>query len=176
MRSLWFLVAALTLLAPAASVSIAQAPPKPGPEMDILKSMEGTWDATIKIMGQESKGKMTYKMELGGLWLASSIDSELFGAKFEGRGMDSYDANKKKYVGVWFDSMTTVPMISEGTYDAATKKMTMESMMPDQTGKVVKNIMVTEYKDADNVTFTLSGPGANGKMEVMISIDYKRKK
>jgi len=37
MRSAWFVIAFLTILAPASSSSFAQAPPKPGPEFDILK-------------------------------------------------------------------------------------------------------------------------------------------
>jgi hypothetical protein len=176
MRSIWFVLAAVLVLAPASSISRAQTPPKPGPEMDILKGMEGTWDATVKMMGQESKGKMTYKMSLGGLWLTSNFEGEVFGAKFEGQGMDSYNAAKKKYVSAWADSMSTVPMVSEGTYDAADKKMTMIGSMPDAEGKMIKSTMITEFKDADTMVSTMSAPGPDGKDAVMMTIVYKRKK
>ena len=85
----------------------AQEAPKIGPEHDVLKKMVGDWTLTMKYGGMESKGTVTYKMDLGGLWLSSTFECELLGGKFRGRGMDTYDAGRKKYVGVWFDSMGT---------------------------------------------------------------------
>ena len=118
----WFgAVVAVAVLAPAAP---AQEGPKPGPEHAVLKKLEGNWDLVMKFGGMESKGAVTYKMELGGLWLAGSLESELFGAKFQGKSLDSYDAGKKKYISVWIDSMGTQPMILEGTYDAGKKTLT----------------------------------------------------
>ena len=102
MRMIAVIVAAV-LAAPAA----AQEPPKPGPEHKLLKSREGTWDITMKAGGMEHKGTVTYKMELGGLWLVGSLESDLGGEKFYGKSLDTYDAGKKKYVGVWADSMST---------------------------------------------------------------------
>src|SRR5437763_8089398 len=84
----------------------AQEPAKPGPEHELLKKRVGTWDTTLKAGGMENKGTVTYKMELGGLWLVGSLKSDLGGEKFYGKGLDTYDARKKKYVSVWFDSMS----------------------------------------------------------------------
>lgn len=112
-----FVAAAVAVLA-ATSVR-AQEGPKPGPEHEVLKKWEGTWETTMKIGGGESKGVAKYKMELGGLWLCSTFEGDLGGAKFTGKGHDSYDAAKKKYVGVWIDSMSTSPMVMEG---ASTRK------------------------------------------------------
>src|SRR5260370_28344655 len=103
LRRLVVACAAGVLVAPAA---VAQEAPKPGPEHALLKRAEGTWDATLKFGDQESKGTMTYKMGLGGLWLVSDFKGEVMGAKFEGKGMDTYDPAQKKYVNVWFDSMS----------------------------------------------------------------------
>src|SRR6478672_11770065 len=105
----------LAAMAVALSVSTLSAqpePPKPGPEMDVLKKQEGTWDAAIKMHGvdKEAKGTMTCKSECLGLWLGSSFESNFGGMPFQGRGLDSYDPRKKKYVGVWVDSWTTSPM------------------------------------------------------------------
>src|SRR4029079_17734002 len=97
-----FCAAAVTtvFVAPAAR---AQEPPKPGPEHEVLKKMVGDWDLTMKFGGMDSKGKVTYKMGLGGQWLVSDLESELLGSKFYGHGMDTYDAASKKYVSVWID-------------------------------------------------------------------------
>jgi hypothetical protein len=168
----WFCAAALALAltAPAAT---AQESPKPGPEHDVLKKLAGTWDATMKFAGGESKGVMTYKMDLGGLWLVSAFEGEFGGQKFSGKGFDSYDPAKKKYVGVWVDSMVTSPLLMEGTFDAAKKVMTMAGDGPGPDGKPVKFKAVTTFKDEDNVTFDMymgdeKTPG--------FTITYKRKK
>src|SRR5262245_16333106 len=100
-------VVAAVLVAPAARAQ--PAPPKPGPEHEILKKMEGDWDLVMKFEGGEAKGTVKYKMELGGLWLAGALESELFGTKFQGKSLDGYDPMKKKFVGVWVDSMSSSP-------------------------------------------------------------------
>src|SRR5215207_4827332 len=109
-------VAAVLVVAAAAGVS-GQEPVRPGPEHERLKQLAGTWDTTMTYGGMASKGTCVYKMEVGGLWLTSAFEGEFAGEEFSGRGLDSYDAGKKKYVGVWVDSMITTPMLMEGTYD-----------------------------------------------------------
>src|SRR5262245_59333625 len=102
-----------------------QGAPTPGPEHEVLKRLEGNWTAVIKMDGNEAPATATYKMDLGGLWLISEFRGELFGQPFQGRGADGYDPEKKKYVSVWVDSMTTRPVLFEGTYDKEKKTMTM---------------------------------------------------
>ena len=110
-----FRVCAVALVVALTTPSVrAQEPPKPGPEHEMLKKMEGNWDLVMKFGGMETKGTVVYKMELGGLWLAGSLESELFGTKFQGKSLDTYDAGKKKFIGVWVDSMCTQPMILGG--------------------------------------------------------------
>ncbi len=171
----WSLVlcVAAMLLAPAAR---AQEPARPGPEHEQLKKLVGTWEATIKFMGGESQGSVTYKMDLGGLWLVSDFQADFGGMKFQGRGLDTYDAGKKKYVSVWIDSMSTTPMLSDGTYDKEGKVLTMTGDGPGPDGKMIKHKMVSEMKDNDNMVFTMSSPDKDGKDQVMMTIVYRRKK
>ena len=154
----------------------AQQQPEPGPEHEKLKQMEGTWDAVVKAGPQESKGKVTYKMEIGGLWLVSDFQGEFEGQKFTGKGLDSYDPIRKKYVGVWVDSMSTSPVISEGTFDKDGKVLTMTGEGPGQDGKPTKYKMVSEHKDKDNILWTMFGAGPDGKDAPMMTITYKRRK
>lgn len=151
----------------------AQEAPKPGPEHVLLKKMEGTWDATMKIMGGESKGTMVYKMDLGGLWLTSTFDGEFGGLKFSGRGFDTFDAAKKKYVGVWVDSMSTAPMTMEGAFDKEKNELTMNGQGPGMDGKTTKYKTVTHFKDNDNVVFDMY---MGDDKEPSFTITYKRKK
>lgn len=168
----WFGAAALAV-ALAAPAARAQQPAKPGPEHEILKKMEGTWDATMKMMGQESKATATYKMDLDGLWLTSTFEGSFGGEKFSGRGLDSYDPAKKKFVSVWVDSMTTSPMLMEGTYDKDKKTLTMTGDGPGMDGKPVKFKSVSEMPDDDTINFSMYM--GDGK-EPGFTITYKRKK
>ncbi len=156
------------------SQSAAQQPPTPGPEFEPLKELVGTWEATMA--GGAGKGTMTYKMDLGGLWLLGDFQGDFGGMKFSGKGADSYDAAKKKYVGIWIDSMQTSPMVMEGTYDKAKKIMTMTGTGPDQTGNPTKWKSVGHLKDKDNMDFKMYTVGADGKDMEAFSIVYKRKK
>jgi hypothetical protein len=149
---------------------------KPGPEFDVLKELVGTWDATIKLGDQESKGTMVYKMDLGGMWLSSRFEGDFGGMKLEGKGMDGYNPAKKKYVGVWFDSMSPSPMISEGTYDKDKGIMTMIGEGPGPDGKPTKYKQVLEAKDKDTMVFNMYTVDNDGKEQPMMSIHYKRKK
>lgn len=155
------------------SISNAQEPPKPGPEHEMLKKMEGTWDATMKFGDMESKATAVYKMELGGLWLSSTFEGNFGGMKFTGKGLDGYDPAKKKFVAVWVDSMSTVPMLMEGTYDKAKNTTTMTGEGPGMDGKLTKHKAVSEMKD-DNTMFFSMYMG-DGK-EPAFTITYKRRK
>ena len=80
---------------------------------DHLKRLVGTWDAQTDY----GKGTMTYQMGLGGLWLIGDFEGEFGGMKFEGKGLDTYDAATKKYRSVWVDSFSTSPRTMEGDLD-----------------------------------------------------------
>jgi hypothetical protein len=151
----------------------AQEMPKPGPEHEILKKYVGTWELTMNAGGMESKGTVSYKMDLGGMWLSSSMECEMFGQKFIGKGMDSYDATKKKYVSVWVDSMSSSPVITEGTYDKAKKTLTMTGQGPGMDGSNTKYKSVTETPDDNTIKFTMYM--GDGK-EPAFTVSYKRKK
>src|SRR5262245_60753948 len=153
--------------------SAAQGPATPGPEHKQLKTREGAWDTTMKAGGAEFKGTVTYKMELGGLWLVGSMESDLMGQKFYGKSVDTYDAGKKKYVGVWFDSMGTTPMIMEGELDAQKKTLTMVGEGPGMDGKLTKWKSVSEMPDDDTVEMRMY---VGDNKEPMFTVTYKRKK
>ena len=170
----WFCALALAVVA-APAVSAQPELPKPGPEHEMLKKMEGTWDLTMKFGGGESKGTVTYKMDLGGLWLTGSLESELFGAKFQGKSIDGYDATRKKYVGVWVDSMSNSPMLMEGTFDKEKKTLTMTGDGPGMDGTTIKMKNVTTWTSADSMTFELFVILPDGKEMKNMTIVYTRR-
>ena len=170
------IISSLLLAFALAPVSaLGQAPPTPGPEHEHLKKLEGTWNAKIKMGDTESAATAVYKMVCGGMWLQSDFQGSFGDQKFSGQGLDSYDPEKKKYVAVWVDSMSTRPMLLEGTHDKEKKTTTMtgEAMGPD--GKMAKHKMVTHIPDDDHMTFTMYIV-EGGQENKMMTIEYTRKK
>ena len=155
--------------------------PKPGPEHQLLKDDEGTWDAVVEVFmpgapPMKSNGVETNTIGCGGLCLITDFKGEMMpGQPFHGHGTTTYDRAKKKHVGSWTDSMSTGLSVAETTYDAAAKRATGWMEGPDHTGKVVKMKAVTEYKDPSTRVFSMYGPGADGKETVTMRITYKRR-
>jgi hypothetical protein len=112
-------------------------------------------------------------MALGGLWLASDLDCDLGGLKFQGKGLETYDAAKKVYRSVWVDSMAPGVMIMEGNYDKAGKTLTMAGEGPAPDGKTAKWKSVSTMPDADTLNFAMYVGDAK---EPMFTTVYKRKK
>ncbi len=144
-----------------------------GPEHAELKKRVGTWTTTMNVAGQETKGTVTYKMELGDFWLVGAVEGELFGAKFTGKSLDTYDPIKKKYVSVWLDSTAPAMIAMEGNFDGEKKTLTMTGDGPDETGKPTKYKSVTAIADDDNEKMTMYVGDAK---EPAFTVTYKRKK
>ncbi|HMC09854.1 MAG TPA: DUF1579 domain-containing protein [Pirellulaceae bacterium] len=172
------LIAGLLLAIGTVSAQQSSPPaPTPGPEHARLKKMEGTWDAVMtEPDGKKTKGEMNYKMECGGLWLASDFKGEHMGKPFHGKGLDSYDPAKKKYVGVWVDSWITSPLHMEGTYDEKTRTATSTGECNGPDGKPMKMRMVSKTIDDDHETFEMYMTGPDGKETKGATIDYTRRK
>lgn len=168
----------------AASVAAAQTPslPKPGPEQDVLKMDVGDWDAVIEFVmapgtpPQTGKGVETNRMGCGGMCLITDFKGEAMGMPFEGHGVMAWDAVKKKYAGVWTDSMSMGPGHMEATYEASAKKWSGMMEAPDMSGQVVKTRNATEWKDNDNRVMTAWATGPDGKEMQVMKITYKRRK
>jgi len=170
-----FLAAAMMLGALTTARLTAQLPPKLGPEHEWLKESEGTWDATIKSSVGDSKGNLSCQIGLGELWLLEHFKGEFAGKPFEGRGATSYDPGKKKFVNVWIDSVTASPSVSEGTYDKATKTLTLVGDMPLPGGKSMKGAKIFVFTDANTKTYTLNGTLPGGKEFEMMKVTYTRR-
>jgi hypothetical protein len=135
----------------------------------------GDWEATVKIMGSESKASASYKMGLGGYHLFLDFHGEFGGQKFEGKGQTGYDPLKKKYVSTWADSMSPFLLIMEGNFDKDGKRYTESGQGLNMEGKPTTMKSVHEFKDDDTLIFTMYNVN-DGKDQEILSITYKRKK
>jgi hypothetical protein len=162
----------------------AQEPPmpKPTPHHLAMKSLEGTWDAVVKMHmapgkpPMESKGVEVNKLVLGGLWIQSEFTSEMMGAPFEGRGLFGYDPATRKHVGTWVDSMTTSMALSTGTCKNGCKEMTCFFKAPGMDGKLTTFKEVSVEKDPDHRAMTMFIKGKDGAYTLNMEIEYTRRK
>lgn len=167
-------VGVLALLASVAAVR-AQEAPKPGPEHEKMKALVGDWDATIKMMGGESKGTVNYKLDFGGFYLVEQFKGEFGGMKFEGRGQSGYCPIKKKHFTIWIDNMSPSPLLMLGDFDKDGKTLTQQGEGPGMDGKPAKFKSVSTMTDNDTIEFKMYLV-ADGKDNEMMAITYKRKK
>ncbi len=147
---------------------------KPGPEHELLKKRAGTWDAEVDFMGQMTKGTYTSKLALGDMWLVSDYQGSMMGGAFLGHEILGWDSQKKKYVSCWVDSMSTALAFSEGSWDEASKTMTMTGDSVDPTGQTMKTVSVTKMIDPDHTVWQMHMGSAD--TPPMMTIKYTRKK
>src|SRR4051812_23888054 len=175
-------IAAALIITAGPGAALAQAPPPPGPEHQILSSDAGTWDAVVEMTtpdgnSMRSTGVQEDTLSCGGRCLVTAFKGGLMpGMTFEGRGVTTWDAAKKMYVGAWTDSMSPGMGVSESTYDASTKTMMSTMEGPDMTGAVVKTKSTVQYTDADHKVMTMFMIGQDGKEAPGMKISYARRK
>ena len=159
------------------------APPemeKPGEHHQHLKMMAGTWDVKLKMHhapGQimEGTGVETARMQPGGFWLISDFSGTFAGMKFTGHGVLGYEAHKKRYTGVWTDSVASVILISDGQCEKNGYPNTMVGKAYDPMKKrMITYLQVTELKDANTKTFKMYDTSGKRKVLIMEAV-YKRR-
>ena len=152
----------------------------PGPEHQKLQSLMGSFacDSTSFMNPQgpeKTKGTQNVTWVLGGRFLMSKYSGTAAGMPFEGIGMDGYDNLNKKYVGSWFDSLSTGIMPYEGSMDADSKVLTMKGSYDDPMSGGKQTVrMVTTIVDPNKHTFEMYG-SMNGQEMKMMEMTCTRK-
>jgi hypothetical protein len=137
----------------------------------LLESLAGSWNHAIQwypapgATPVEMTATSTSAVSMGGRYLVSEFDGDFAGAPFEGRETMGYDKVKERYFSLWVDNMSTGPMIAWGTYDAATKTLTMEGTFADpMSGNPEKKVRnTTRLMDDGSVHYENWGPGPDGE-------------
>jgi uncharacterized protein DUF1579 len=156
----------------------------------LLASLDGTWTFTNKMWmngdpsttPQESKGTAVRKSIMGGRYSVMDVTGKfkmpdatgkMKEMEFKGQGLDGYDNAKQKFVSAWVDNFGTGIMISEGSYDPATKTLTYTGeyqMTPEMKQQIKQMIKLT---DKDHMTFEWY-ENRNGAEAKTMQIDYTR--
>lgn len=158
--------------------------PEPPKEMEIFKRDVGTWDCDVSFFASPAAEPMRSKAVeenemLGGFWLVSKFHGEISGAPFQGSCQSGWNPSTKKYVASWVDSMSPAATCMEGTWDEATKTMTMLGGSVDPSnGQETKSKQVVVYQDDDHHTMTmyLQGPGGKDDWVKQLEVRYTRRK
>ncbi|HKE00281.1 MAG TPA: DUF1579 family protein [Planctomycetota bacterium] len=146
--------------------------PKRTKEHEMMKGRAGTWDATVNVMGQVSKGTEKVTM-LGPFWQIAEFQSEMMGAPFQGRQQLGYVPEKKEFFSTWIDTMSPRPLVMRGNFDAAGKVLTMTGEGKNMEGKSITWKTVVTISSPDATTFQMF---ENDAKQPVMTIDYKRRK
>ena len=181
MKVLTFILSAIFVMGMVTTVA-AQFPTA-SDEHKILKMDEGDWDAEITMfMGpagpydppQKAPGRESNTM-LGDFWVVSTFNGTFEGMPFTGRAQLGFDPAQQKYVGTWIDSFSPNPTHMLGTYDAASKTLTLDTTGVGMDGSESKgkNVVVYESDDKRTMTMYAAAPGTDDMIKVM-EITYTR--
>jgi hypothetical protein len=148
----------------------------------MMESWAGTWTSEITswekpgAAPQTSPGSAEFKSVMNGMFLEGVHTSTMMGMPFEGHSTMGYDNMKKKYISSWIDNMGSQIMTMEGTWDAATKSLTMTGKCYNPSfGKECGMREVFKPIDDNNQVMEMYGPGPGGEWK-MIEIKSTRKK
>jgi hypothetical protein len=153
----------------------------PGPMHEMLASRVGEWKAEVTMWMDPSQPPSTSEATtvcesmLGGRYFKSTHTGMMMGMPFEGFEISGYDNVKKKFFNVWIDNMGTGMMVSEGTYDEATKTLTYTGQMTEPMGTDMNVREVITAPDKDHSTFEMY-MDMGGKEIKNMEIKYTRVK
>lgn len=157
----------------------------PGEPQKMMASWAGTWDGEStmwmdpKAPPMVSKVKAVNRMILGGRYMESVNTGDMMGQPFEGRSTMGYDNFKKEFISTWVDNMGTGVMVMKGTWDEATKSLTLKGKMTNACTTDGKDTWVREvYKviDENNHVMEMYGYGPDAKEFKTMEIKMTRKK
>lgn len=154
----------------------------PGPMHKLLANRVGEWKAEVSMWMDPSQpptvsdATTVCESVFDGRYFKATHTGMMMGMPFEGFELNGYDNVKKKFFNVWIDNMGTGMLTTEGTYDEATKILTLSGTMTDPMGNDMKVRELVKVVDNDNSTFQMYVE-ESGKPEMkMMEIKYTRVK
>lgn len=123
------------------------------------------------------EGSSESEMVFDGRYLLESFSGKMpdsmGGEMFEGRGLSGYDNFKEKYIGAWFDSMSTGLYISEGARKG--DMIVSHGEGPDfMTGGFKKTKATEKWLDDNTRVMEMFDIGPNGEEIMTMRLTYTR--
>jgi hypothetical protein len=154
----------------------------PGAPHKMLAKLAGSW--TTKTKGwmdpdkppMEGTGTCEQKMLFDGRYLQQEYAGEMMGDTFTGTNLLGYDNHAKRYVSIWFDSMSTGIYYFEGTASADGKTITQMSSYDDPVRGPTVWRSVTKIVDDNTMEYEMFLTSKGGKEEKMMEMTVTRKR
>ncbi len=153
----------------------------PGAMHKWMAESDGTWDGEVNTYMDpnnptKSTATVTNKMIYNGLYQMGDYSGNMMGQPFQGHSILAYDNAKQKFVNTWIDNMGSGVIILYGDYDAATQTLHLKGTQTDPMTKKDSAIrQKVKFVDKNTQTFTMYGPGRDGKETKMMDIKLTRK-
>ena len=157
--------------------------PKPTKEHELLSQFTGKWKSRAEATmapGEEPmvcEGTETSRL-MGGFFLVQEGEANMMGTPMSSLMTIGYDAAKKKYVGTFVCSAGGDLWIYEGSMDASSKKLTLNTEGPNMADptKQAKYREALQLVDADHKVFTSEMDAGDGKWQPIVKVTYERVK
>lgn len=180
MKTMVVLAGALVAAGAYAGPQDAPESPKPCKEHEWLQQIVGEWDSEAEVTPDPAKPPVKMKgtessRMIGGFWAMCEVKGEAFNKPFTGIMTLGYDAERKRYVGTWIDSMTGHLWSYQGSLDASGRMLVLDTEGPGRDGKPARFRESIEVKDKDHKIFT-SSTEQDGKWLPHMTVRYERKK
>lgn len=156
--------------------------PQPGAEHQWLAKSAGKWNIKGEFfMGPPGtptmKTEATETIEMvGPFWSVSKYEATMMGMPMTGMSTLTYDMAKKKWVGTWLDSFSSLSFFFEGELDTETDTLEMHCDAGDMmTMQMTKFRTTCKRIDDDTQTFEMfrTDP-ASGEESMMFRNEYTR--
>ena len=151
----------------------------PGEAHQAFTDMAGHWTHAVTMWmapgapPMESTATSDAEVEMDGRWLEEEFSGNMMGMPFHGENLLGYDNFREEYVSLWRDNLSTAAMITRGTYDPATKTLTMTGTVDDfmsGTRDVTVRQVIT-HPDATHSTMEMYMPGPDGNEFLTMRIE-----
>lgn len=158
--------------------------PPPQREHEWLHQLAGKWDTEGECSIDPTQPAATIKglqvgRKIGEFWVTFEHTGECpaTGAPFTGILNLGYDPERKKYVGNWFDSMTSYLWHYTGTVDPSGKTLTLDTEGPScwEPGEIAQVRETIQLENKDYKIFTSSAK-RNGEWVKIMTLHQRRRK
>lgn len=152
---------------------------KPGEMHKWLSQFVGTWETQTTEFspegaGQPEKGKMEYKLTMGGRFLNMDFEGRMHGQFYHGGGAIGFNNVEQRFESTWMDTMSSTIMYMTGTADKEGKVLTLMGEVTNPLNKSkdsFKEIMTVIDNDHHKSEFFGAADGHEFKM---MEISYTR--
>ncbi len=154
----------------------------PGPMHAMLAKANGEWNEELSFRMDPSKppekmsATCTNTMILNGLYQLSVHQGNMNGMPFEGHSTVGYDNIRKMFVSTWIDNMGSGVMYMTGTYDEATKTISLKGKSTDAVlGKEIDVRETMTMVDDNTQKMEMFTNGPDGKEMKSMEVTFTRK-